>query len=425
MHLATILAVVLTFVLSLNGPQHPTDFVGIKLLASVLCGLCVVACVASLTRHRVRADLADRTFGLLLLAFVAGVYGPMNFGQIVKNNLQLERYVCIDELAVVLPLVVTLLWSWAQRCESSSTSTRFWKSACNRGRFAMTVARHQLVMPLVPVLLVLSASDVARKVAPNNVSVEAVSVGIALFLLVATTPWLLRFCWRTESFPDGDHRRQLESIFSASELSIRDILVWRTDGRIANAVLAGIFPGCRYLFLTDGLMNQLEQRNLKAIVAHEAGHARHGHLFQLFLSLQVPLFLVLILHQVLDRSEMASDSVRWCGMVTVFFGWLLIHGRIARAFEHQADVAACHILGGTEQLRNDCVTNYGSALTLAAGNATGADWLHPSIATRLSMLRFLSADVVRERRFQRQIKGVRAMLIGGVGMLIVCWIGLL
>jgi len=58
---------------------------------------------------------------------------------------------------------------------------------------------------------------------------------------------------------------------------------------VPNAVAAGVLPGARYVFVTDALFRTLDAEATSAVVAHEVGHHRRGHVFVRFLATGVAL----------------------------------------------------------------------------------------------------------------------------------------
>ena len=135
----------------------------------------------------------------------------------------------------------------------------------------------------------------------------------------------------------------MEALLRRAGLQISGVLVWQTDNRVVNAATTGVLPGCRYLLLSDGLIRRLEDGQLSAIVAHEAGHLRHRHAAKSLLSLAIPLLAVLVQQRLLERVGVNPAVQAW-GVAFVLLFWFVVHGRLARLLEHQADVTACHLI---------------------------------------------------------------------------------
>lgn len=146
--------------------------------------------------------------------------------------------------------------------------------------------RHSILLGLVP-LLMLTAWRHAGEFAASTERVnfgswtEAVLIlwQIAgVFVVLAFSPWLLRFVWDTVPLEGGDLRESVENVFARNKVSAREVLVWQTSSGILNGALMGIIPRARYVLFTDALLQLLPLRQVEAVAAHEAGHGRLHHL---------------------------------------------------------------------------------------------------------------------------------------------------
>ena len=55
-------------------------------------------------------------------------------------------------------------------------------------------------------------------------------------------------------------RRRMEALCRRAELKYRDILLWRTNSSMGNAMVMGLFPRVRYIFLSDLLLMWVDPR---------------------------------------------------------------------------------------------------------------------------------------------------------------------
>lgn len=417
---AVAISVAFAFVASFQSDATAVNAVPTRLLMILLISCLFIDINRRLSHQKIGSQLLSFLNGGSLIVYTLFVYVAQDYPQIVRINWQLDRWVLVDDLILIAPLVMTVMSAWAtQVCPQESVD------GWSRLQCATSSVRHFLLLPLAPILLVLIAADLAHFVTPGDHKVEAFAAVAAIGAFLLLAPFLLRICWKTEPFPSGPVRNELESIFTSRRLGIRDIRVWQTNSRIANAILTGILPRCRFLFLSDELVHRVKKEKLKAIVAHEAGHIRHAHLMQLLLSLQVPFLSMLFLRQAITHGKFAPDTNPWFGMSALLLGWLFIHARLARAFEHQADIEACYILADQTTLNPATVTTLGEALTRVAGGSSGSDWLHPSVVSRIAVLNYLAKNSGRERVFQRRLQQVRILLILKVSILLIGLIALL
>ncbi|MDJ0974986.1 MAG: M48 family metalloprotease [Planctomycetota bacterium] len=156
-----------------------------------------------------------------------------------------------------------------------------------------------------------------------------------LLLALPFIPWIINRVLGGQSFPEGRLRRVLERGAERIRLKYNDIVLWRTNNNIVNAMVVGFTPGTRRIFLTDGLINALSEDEIMAVFFHEAGHAKRWHLplllllffsvglvFQAFevplMSIGIPPMILFLLH-----------------IAVVWFGVL---GFVSRRFEREADL---------------------------------------------------------------------------------------
>ncbi len=424
MQLAIVLAIVFAFVVSHNTPETTVEHATMKLAISMFTGVALVLLLEVITRRQ-SAQFRDRVHASSLIGFCIVVYGFSDFARIARFNWQLDDLILIDQFVLLLPIIAFVMASWAVLVRSWSPDARLGARIRHKFVTVFSLARHQLLLPVLPVLTVLAVAETTQLFKSSIPNLDGFLAGLALLVLIVMTPWVLRLIWCTEPLPPGNERRHIEQIFRQQNLRISDILIWRTDLRIVNALLAGLTPICRYLFLSDGLMDRVPGEKLTAIVAHEAGHLKYRHLVRLFLSLQIPFSLLMVTQLILNRAEISTEFVGICSTFGILLGWLTIHTLISRLLEHQADVAACYTLAGKQRLDESAVDAFSEALTCATRDCSGSDWLHPSPVNRIAMLRYLARDARRETHFHGQIQRVTRLLLVATIAIATCWIALL
>lgn len=214
--------------------------------------------------------------------------------------------------------------------------------------------RLQVLFLLAPVLAVAALQDGftltcrAAGVVPDGRIETAAFIASALFVFIAS-PELLVTILRARPLSDSPLRQRLETLARRLDLRYRDILVWHTSYGIGNAAVMGLVPRFRYILLTDLLIETLDDRQIEAVFAHEAGHVKHRHL------LWYVAFWAMFLLCLLGPSETALRAIDRLGvmnpevfkalivaaMVVTYFA---LFGMISRLFERQADVFAARSL---------------------------------------------------------------------------------
>jgi STE24 endopeptidase len=208
-------------------------------------------------------------------------------------------------------------------------------------------------------------------------------------------------------------------------LRVREILVWNTGGLVINAAVAGVVPGLRYVFLTDGLLEHLRDDEIQAVFGHEIGHIRHGHLFLRGFALLAPLSLWLLARQAIPQfgdwveEWYLSGGSLWqahaalFGLAGMCFYMLVFFGPFCRLLEGQADLYGCRTLA--DEPTAQPVETFVSALECLA-LASGTDrrtgnWQHWSIARRVHFLNCVAQQPAQERLFRRRLHLIHGLLL--------------
>ena len=128
MHLALIIAVLAAMTIAESSPREPvTD--GVPRLLLALCGMAALtlfaAASSTMTARAMRQDFSRcalwlRYFGrlkrvhiMLWLAVVGGILWCLGWIQLVRFNWRLDRSFLLDELLILTPVLLPLLFSWA------------------------------------------------------------------------------------------------------------------------------------------------------------------------------------------------------------------------------------------------------------------------------------------------------------------------
>jgi hypothetical protein len=122
-------------------------------------------------------------------------------------------------------------------------------------------------------------------------------------------------------------------------------------------MIAGLLPRVRYVVFTDRLLEELTPDELDAVLGHEIGHAKHGHIWLYASFLMLSLSVLAALGLLMDQQLKAVRSEEWLRVkeqVDALNTWLLlpplalvvgylfvVFGALSRRCERQADVFGC------------------------------------------------------------------------------------
>jgi STE24 endopeptidase len=264
-------------------------------------------------------------------------------------------------------------------------------------------------------------------------------------------PEMLRRVLHTERLPDSPLRRRLESMCHDAKLGYRDILLWRTQGTMANAAVMGMVPRLRYVLLSDLLLESMTDEQIEAVFAHELGHVVHRHLlwFGLYAVMAMLFFAGpgdLAMNQVHTWYVAHFNAANWediegiVAMALGFGAFMLAFGILSPRFERQADVYAARTMERVEnQVEQNAVVPYrGQSYVGEAGAGLFASALqrvavinhipvsarnlsHGSIEARMRALYEMSADPTLTWRFDRSMRRVYASMLACLCGLVV-WV---
>ncbi len=210
------------------------------------------------------------TLGLVDRALAAvGTGGPEIGGLAV---LEFGVIVLVSFGVVTLPLVGMALGSYPTVRSLRDTSASLWRVA--KGVLAV------MGITAVSVGVTLAGFFAIQSVFGSSLPVLLGGLGAVVFVGFGLSPYLIVIF--QDRVPLEDQRRErVERL--CEDLGYRPRGLYLLEGestKTANALVAGTVPGLRYVFLTDYLLTECDDDELRAILAHEFGHVAGRHLWQ-------------------------------------------------------------------------------------------------------------------------------------------------
>ncbi len=231
---------------------------------------------------------------------------------------------------------------------------------------------------------------------------------LALFAVIAF-PWLIKVLWQGRPFPEGELKARFLALLERSGVKARAILHWGPrDSSLANACVMGPWSRMRYIMISPGLVSMLSPEECEAVIAHEIGHARHGHLtllIALLLSMMAASGLVLTILDV--KNIFAQTAILLC-MIGLFLRGLF--GVISRQCEREADLTSAELMGTPVPLIA-ALEKLGES---GGGTRDVYSWHHDSIAQRVEWLNKLAVDQEGSRLQHRRVKLIRMTVFASV-----------
>jgi Zn-dependent protease with chaperone function len=260
---------------------------------------------------------------------------------------------------------------------------------------------------------------------------------LALLLLL---PLALLPLWGARRLPEAELTRQLE----ADCAGFARLRVWRTPGGpVHNAMAIGLVPGLRWVLVSEDLLRDLPPEQVRAVVGHELGHHRHGHLTTyLWFALAAMIGSWGVLNLLVGSTDatgqllslgfgsggelrsgllfalpgitaVPGEVVMWaallaCALVNI----RLIFGHISRACEREADLAGADVAGAEAMA--------GALQTVARLSGTPEDepsWRHRPIRQRVLFLRALARNTGLAAHHRKYVRDMRLAIIAALALL--------
>ncbi|MDW8372369.1 MAG: M48 family metallopeptidase [Planctomycetota bacterium] len=286
---------------------------------------------------------------------------------------------------------------------------------------------HHLRFELAPVLLVLPIIDLCEWFGREFGTLAWFSgwQGLLLSLLggwllvlglLAFLPLALLPLWGAQPLPPGELRRLLERDCAG----IARLCLWRSaGGAVHNALAIGILPRLRWVLVSDDLLADLPAEQVRAVIGHELGHHRHGHLW-LYLAFALCAMLAnwLLLEWLaaLGESllawwpELAALPEDWLAIAVLgvlLLGWIRgPFAALSRACERQADLAGAQLAGTT------AMTSALQAVARLSGTPEDEpSWRHRSIRERVRFLRACARNAELAAAHHRLVARMRLAIV--------------
>lgn len=254
---------------------------------------------------------------------------------------------------------------------------------------------------LAPVVLYVLVAGAVGRMGVVRARVEHVGLDAALYactllaMFLMFLPFVLRSTWNTRPLASGPLRELFAAAARRARFRCREVLVWDTGQRMANAAIVGIAGPLRLVFLSDALLANLSPRELLAVFAHEMGHARRHHVL-VFVAWTTALILGvdLLAERVLPPGEAWAFASLGVSLVL----WYLGFGWLSRRFELDADLFAAQLTGDTQGMV--------AALERVGGPHGGSarTWRHFPIERRIAFLRDAERDPAAAAALRRRVR---------------------
>ncbi len=324
-------------------------------------------------------------------------------------------------LAILPWIVAQLGWWWGTAPIVARLDGVAWS------RLAWTW--HQARMVLVPVLIILPVSDLAIAVfastgyeawlkSHNLIGISQVLGMAALGILAITLfPLLILRLWGARRMQPSELTEDLTGICQRAGVKVAGLMHWPVPGgRMLNAAVLGGLPRIRYVLFTDDLLRGLSRRELVAVLGHELGHARHGHLWTYLLFFCATMLVGGQFAETLQRSlagqawidrfppEVVGTLIT---LALILIQFRVLFGWVSRLCEREADLAGVEISGDPAAMQDAL-----KAVARLSGQSEDLpNWRHHSIRERVDFLDQVRRQPILGLAHHQLVRSFRSMLL--------------
>ncbi len=365
--------------------------------------------------RRLRRMRWTQTF---VCAVTAGAIAGLGWLDLVRRSV--GDLILVDEALALLPAICGMLLVWWVLHPAAHMPHRG-EPPPGRLRAVVDLARLQFPLLLVPVALVIAAQESAiRGAAWLGLPAELLATVAAIAALLAA-PALMILALDTAPLPQDEAGESVRQVFRAAGVRVAGLRVWRTGGAMMNGMAVGLVPWCRWVLLTDLLMQCLPARGVMAVAAHEAGHLRQRHMLWLAAALVGGMGCAAVAVSGLVETVWPPEGplpawVEAAGTAAAVVVGAGIFGAVSRRCERQADAFAVQVLSGGADavVTEDAVQSMRRALAVVAmtnGIPPGRrSFRHGSIRSRRERLERLTGLPCRRIPIDREMRMVKLVV---------------
>jgi len=286
------------------------------------------------------SKLTSNRIGIFII-WLAVVYGE-------HLDLRIAEIFEISKLAETISLGILLLFYWLADALAAVPVYR-WNSTGVNQKFKGSAFHLRLQLPILALIFTqLFWIWIFNMILPEETSswTPYFEILSSLVLLVLFAPFVIVKSWGVQAIEKGSAYEAIRNELEQFRTPVGEILYW-PDSIMPNSTagVMGLVGGFRYLLISKKLLKELSNVELRAVIAHEAGHIRRHHLFYYLVAVTGLLaFFALVgnVNFLLVFTEISQVPGLIFGILAIISVFLFVRfgiGFLSQNFERQAD---CH-----------------------------------------------------------------------------------
>jgi STE24 endopeptidase len=184
----------------------------------------------------------------------------------------------------------------------------------------------------------------------------------------------------------------------------------------------GLVSRFRYVLLSDALLEQMSERDIAAVFAHEAQHVKGMHIFySMLFAISSSTLCAWSAERVRAAAGLGDWEAQVLAIMLLVAAWAFGFGWLSRRFERQSDVNGAWLIGRMEQPEApaDIITPAGaeafahalqSIAQLNGISLTHRNWRHGSLEGRISYVLWLGSTFASRRKIDRLVLWMKVAL---------------
>lgn len=312
---------------------------------------------------------------------------------------------------LILPALLALILHWAALGHAAGLAQAQQRRAALSMRLRLVVLPVLVLILGVDVVHWLLALSLAGSDAGAGLLWLAIifALGLPIAVLALMPPMLVRL-WGATPIKDPEQEAMIAAYCAEAGVRVRAVLSWPMRGMpFYNAAVVGLFPRLRYVLISQDLLRDFATAEVQAVLGHELGHARHGHLWMYLMFLLASGLLAQVISEPLVNGLFLHYP--WMQLLTIIAIWGLIlrvgFGVISRACERQADMAGAELAGDPAHMASALA----SLARLTGSSAHEPNWRHYSIAQRIAFMDRVRLDPRVPVAHHRYIMNLRLFIL--------------
>lgn len=199
-----------------------------------------------------------------------------------------------------------------------------------------------LVTP--PIILWLLIEDITKGNLKIIHELTLIAYAPLFFLLLFTiSPRLFNWAWKSEDSELENLNKEIFLLSEKTQTPIGGIKIWNTFGEpVANAAVAGLSKKYRYVYITKYMTELFSEEQIKAVVGHELGHLKLGHI-KTYVLYSIMAILLILLYRIIVYLYFPQFDIEnfWYSLIEgIIFVFLFLSSftALSRYSEHQSDL---------------------------------------------------------------------------------------